>query len=69
MAGGEWERLATAIIIPALQQAAAELNERDDIVAECCDYPFGWRCVRLVDRPPYVAIVVPVTYGLVCDSR
>jgi len=50
MAEGEWERLATAIIIPALQHAAAELNERDDIVAECCDYPFGDASVLWIAR-------------------
>jgi hypothetical protein len=45
MAGGEWERLATGSIVPGLQQAAAELNRRDGIVAEVSQDPLGDACL------------------------
>jgi len=41
MAGGKWEKLSTDAIVPGLQQAAAELNQRDEIVAEVSEYPLG----------------------------
>ena|ERR1700686_810680 len=50
MAGGEWERLATEVIIPALREAAAELNEEDDIVAEYSEDPFGDACILWIAR-------------------
>jgi hypothetical protein len=54
MAGGEWERLATEVIIPGLQEAAAELNQRDGIVAEYAEHPFADACLLWIARrqPP-----------------
>ena len=51
MAGGEWERLATKIIIPGLQAAAAELNQRDGIVAEYAEHPLAEACLLWIARP------------------
>jgi len=50
MAGGEWERVATEVIIPGLQEAAAELNQRDGIVAQYCEHPFADACILWVAR-------------------
>ena len=50
MAGGEWERLASKVIIPALKEAAAELNERDDIVAEYTEDPIEDACILWIAR-------------------
>ena len=50
MAAGEWEKLATEIIIPGLQQAAVELNERTDIEAEYSHDPSGDACLLWIAR-------------------
>jgi len=50
MAAGEWEKLATEIIIPGLQQAAVELNERTDIEAEYSDDSAGDACLLWIAR-------------------
>jgi hypothetical protein len=50
MAAGEWEKLATEIIIPGLQQAAIELNERTDIEAEYSHDPSGDACLLWIAR-------------------
>src|ERR1051325_174297 len=50
MAAGEWEKLATEIIIPGLQQAAVELNERADIEAEYSHDPSGDACLLWIAR-------------------
>ena len=51
MAAGQWERFATEIVIPALQSAAAELNEGDgDILAECAEDPFEDGCLLWIAR-------------------
>jgi hypothetical protein len=50
MAGGRWERLATEIIIPELQEAAAELNCRAGIAAEYSEHPFGDACLLWIAR-------------------
>ena len=50
MAAGQWERFATEIVVPGLQSAAAELNQRDDILAECGEHPFGDGCLLWIAR-------------------
>ena len=50
MAAGEWEKLATEIIIPGLQQAAVELNGRADIEAEYSHDPSGDACLLWIAR-------------------
>src|SRR3954447_2752965 len=50
MAAGEWEKLATEIIIPGLQQAAIELSERTDIEAEYSHDPSGDACLLWIAR-------------------
>jgi hypothetical protein len=50
VAGGEWESLAGLVIIPALEQAAAELNERTGLVAEVSEHPFDDACILWIGR-------------------
>jgi len=50
VAGGEWESLAGLVIIPALEQAAAELNERPGLVAEVSEHPFDDACILWIGR-------------------
>jgi hypothetical protein len=50
VAAGKWEKLATEIIIPGLQQAAVELNGRADIEAEYSHDPSGDACLLWIAR-------------------
>jgi hypothetical protein len=50
VAAGEWEKLATEIIIPGLQQAAVELNGRTEIEAEYSHDPSGDACLLWIAR-------------------
>jgi hypothetical protein len=50
MAGGEWERLATEVVIPGLREAAAELNRRDGLAAEWVEDPSGDACLLWIAR-------------------
>jgi hypothetical protein len=50
MSRGEWERLVGLVITPALEAAAAELNDRPGLIAQVSVHPFEEACVLWIGR-------------------
>lgn len=50
MSSGEWERLVGLVITPALEEAAAELNDRPGLIAQVSEHPSEEACILWIGR-------------------
>lgn len=69
MSRGEWERLVGLVITPALEEAAAELNDRPGLVAQVSEHPSEEACVLWIGRcDPASAFLSPHGSFLIHDE-